>query len=245
MLEMQALRGWGWVAVCLAGLGLVILVGPPGAATGQEKAKKVDKKTAAAKKKAANVPALDSRAADLNETFIKEATTLADEYFEAGSLDKSKALLQAVLKINPESKQVQEKLKDIDDAILSFDESEVEVNVAKGWEWSGFSVLEDQPFRAKAEGTYRFAVNTTVGPAGFSQADLTKDMVPGAPTGALVGVIVKEDGKQGRPFVIGNGGDFRFKETGRLFLKVNSPPENKNVGKVVVTFSGVLIKGSK
>lgn len=243
---MNALRGWGWVACCLAGLGLVALVGPPGSATGQEKTKKVDKKTAAAKKKAAaNVPALDSRAEELSQTFVKEATTLAEEYFDAGSLEKSKALLQAVLKINPDAKQVQEKLKDIDDAILSFDETEVEVNVAKGWEWSGLSVIEDQPFRAQAEGPYRLVVNTTVGPAGFPEKDLMKDMIAGAPTGALVGVIVKEDGKQGRPFVIGTGGDFRFKETGRLFLKVNTPPDSKNIGKIVVTFSGVLIKGSK
>ena len=45
--------------------------------------------------------------------------------------------------------------------------------------------------------------------------------------------------------MIGNGGDFRFKETGRLFLKVNTPPDSKNVGKITVKFSGVLIKGSK
>lgn len=243
---MNALRGWGLTAMCLTGLGIVVSGWAPGLATGQEKAKKVDKKAAAAKKKAAaNVPALDTRAAELSESFVKEATTLAEEYFEAGSPEKSKALLQAVLKVNPEAKQVEEKLKAIDEAILSFDESEVEVNVAKGWEWSGYSIVEDQPFRAQAEGPYRFAVNTTVGPSGFPEKDIMKDMVPNAPAGALVGVIVKEDGKQGRPFVIGNGGDFRFKETGRLFLKVNAPPDSKNVGKITVKFSGVLIKGSK
>jgi hypothetical protein len=201
------------------------------------------------KKKKAAVPTtqIDLKASELSDNFVKEAQSLAGEYYDAGALDKSKSLLEAVLKLKPDAKEVELQIKKIDEDVLSANELEAEVNAAKGWEWSGVSVLEDKPFRIQAEGVYRFMVNTTVGPMGFPEKDkeLTTEMVSRAPCGGLVGVVLKEDGKQGQPFFIGNGGDFRVKESGKLFLRVNSPPDSKHVGKISVKFSGFVLKQGK
>lgn len=201
------------------------------------------------KKKKAAVPTtqIDLKASELSENFVKEAQQLASEYYDAGALDKSKSLLEAVLKLKPDAKEIELQIKKIDEDVLSANELEAEVNAAKGWEWSGVSVLEDKPFRIQAEGVYRFMVNTTIGPAGFPEKDkeLTTEMVSRAPCGALVGVVLKEDGKQGQPFFIGTGGDFRLKESGKLFLRVNSPPDSKHNGKISVKFSGFVVKAGK
>jgi len=217
-----------------------------GTVSAQEK-EKPSRKTDKKKKAAVPTTQIDLKASELSETFVKEAQQLASEYYEAGALDKSKSLLEAVLKLKPDAKEIELQIKKIDEDVLSANELEADVNAAKGWEWSGVSVIEDKPFRIQAEGVYRFMVNTTVGPAGFPEKDkeLTTEMVSRAPCGALVGVVLKDDGKQGQPFFIGNGGDFRLKESGKLFLRVNSPPDSKHNGKISVKFSGFVVKSGK
>lgn len=245
----------GWVAGIACGCGVALLIamvsfsGDHGLATTASAQEKEKSPRKADKKKKAAVPTtqIDVKAGELSDNFVKEAQALAGEYYEAGALDKSKALLEAVLKLKPGTKEVELQIKKIDEDVLSSNELEVDVNAAKGWEWSGVNVLEDKPFRIQAEGVYRFMVNTTVGPAGFTEKDkeLTTEMVSRAPCGALVGVVLKDDGKQGQPFFIGNGGDFRVKESGKLFLRVNSPPDSKHNGKISVKFSGFVLKQGK
>jgi hypothetical protein len=50
--------------------------------------------------------------------------------------------------------------------------------------------------------------------------------------------LVKD--KPGKPFLIGEGGDYTPKETGNLFLRVNSPPDSKHIGKLKVAISGYV-----
>lgn len=249
----RTLGRWTWlvaamitVAICTIPLGFPTGDAESGTVSAQEK-EKPSRKTDKKKKAAVPTTQIDLKATELSDNFVKEAQQLASEYYDAGALDKSKSLLEAVLKLKPDAKEIELQIKKIDEDVLSANELEADVNAAKGWEWSGVSVLEDKPFRIQAEGVYRFMVNTTVGPAGFPEKDkeLTTEMVSRAPCGALVGVVLKDDGKQGQPFFIGTGGDFRLKESGKLFLRVNSPPDSKHNGKISVKFSGFVVKSGK
>jgi hypothetical protein len=237
-------RSYAAVPLLLVATLCVLIGSAVGIGWAQEKtSKKADKSKK--KQSVVNEQQVDLKASALSESFVKEAQALAGEYYDAGALDKSKSLLEAVLKLNPGTKGVEEMIKKIDEDILSHNEIEIDVNVARNWEFAGVVVLPEKPFRVQAEGVYRFMVNTTVGPAGFPEKELATDMIAGFPCGALVGVVLKDDGKQGKPFLVGTGGDLRVKEGGRLFLKVNTPPEHKHNGKISVTFSGFVQKVGK
>lgn len=198
------------------------------------------KKAAKGKKPVANVQNLDIRASQIQASFTKEAEELAGAYAETGHLEKSKSLLEQALTLNPEDPGLKEKLKKVDELILSSNDFQMQVNAAGGWEETKAMLFKDQPVRFQVQGTYRFVANTTVGAAGFPDKDPEKDMAPGVPCGALMGVIVAEGNKPGKQFLIGEGGEVKPKETGYLFLRVNSPPECKHVGKLSITISGYV-----
>ena len=193
----------------------------------------------AKKKFVANTANLDVRADQVQSNFIKEAEDLANEYTDAGHFEKAKVLLQSVLTLNPKLEEIQQKIKKLDETILTSNDFETEMNPAKGWEPANATVFESRPIRFTVEGTYRFVFNGGVGGAGFPHKDPTKDMIEDAPCGALMGLILV-NGKPGKPFVIGEGRDYTPKETGLLFLRVNCPPENKNTGKLKVSISGYV-----
>ena len=187
---------------------------------------------------AANTSTLDVRAEQLHNSFLKDAETLAGEYFDAGAHDKARVLLQAALALDPKQQNLADKLKLIDETILTANDFNVDVDTSKGWEPAGVSVTENRPIRIQAEGVYKFQLTGSMGPAGAPEKDPKVDMAAGLPCGALIGIIVSTDGKLGRPFLIGEGGDITPKQTGLLLLKVNSPPENRHSGKLKVAISG-------
>jgi hypothetical protein len=106
-------------------------------------------------------------------------------------------------------------------------------------------VTKDEPIRFEAEGTYRYIINETVGPDGFTQQDLMRDMAAGVPSGALMGLIVpaprpgqREPPQPDPPFVIGSAREIEPSSDGTLLLRLNVPQGHKCVGKVKVNISG-------
>jgi hypothetical protein len=85
-------------------------------------------------------------------------------------------------------------------------------------------------------------VNVELGPKGYEQRDVTKDLISGIPTGALVGMIAPATRKRNqpnpKPFMIGDAKELKPNATGILFLKVNVPPQAKCTGKLKVKLSG-------
>ena len=237
------------VMTCLAGSWWMLpaLFERPAQAQTQDKSKssksKVSKSTSK-KKPISNVQGLDVRAEQAQASFIKEAEDLATEYIDAGHLEKAKSLLQSALTLKPEADEIKDKIKQLDETILTSNDFEVDVNVARMWEPANATVFESHPIRFQVEGTYRYVSNLTLGAAGIPDADPVKEMVAGIPCGALMGVIATADGKMSKPFAIGEGRDFTPKETGLLFLRVNCPPDNKNVGKLKVLISGYVKSGT-
>jgi hypothetical protein len=168
-------------------------------------------------------------------------------------VEKSKAMLRQILNIDPENASAQQKLKAFDEAVFSANEVDIEVDASRGWTATNLAVTKDKPIRFTADGTYKFIVNETVGPDGFSTQDVVRDMAD-APLGALVGVVVppRRPGEQrderqrptGRTFLIGTQSEFTPPEDGVVYLKLNVPPASKCVGKVRVVVSGNIKRAS-
>ena len=204
-------------------------------------ANKTSKSTTAGKKKApiGNTQTLDVKFDQIQTSFIKDAEELADQYVDAGHLDKAKFLLESVLALSPQTPGIQQKIKQIDETILTSNDFEIEVNPAQGWVSAKAMVFQDRPIRIQADGLYRFVVNSSLGPTGFPDKDVDKEMLTGMPCGALVGLILVNS-KPRNPFLTGQPRTYTPKETGVLFLRVNAPLDNKNTGKIKVSISGYV-----
>lgn len=231
--------------VCLGWLGIqtwaVLFISPIWA---QSKSSSKSKTT---KKKAGATAVLDVKANEIQDNFVKEAETLAGEYYEAGDLDKARLLLKAVQTLKPDRANLNEKLKLLDEEQLSANETSIEINVRNGWEATGLMVVAGKPMRFKSEGSYKFDLSGQVSPVGFSVGKGPQDVVPDIPLGALVGIVLTEkpvpgakedDKKKDRPFMIGLGCEYTSQKDGMLYLRVNAPPECKNMGKIKVEVSG-------
>ncbi len=198
-------------------------------------------------RKSASTKSIDVKVQRFQESFVREAAGLANQYEEAGNLVKTRRMLELILKLSPEVKGVRAKIKQIDEEMLSANELTVDVDTARGWGQPVAAVYKGQPFRIQAVGDYRFVTSLPVGPAGFSVADTSRDMAEGIRCGALVGVIVPapEGGKKpkpGKPFLVGTGGTITPRESGLLFLKINAPAGHKSNGRLKVRMTGTVRK---
>lgn len=212
-------------------------------ADGQTSSKGSKKPTA--KKPVADTSGLDGRADRLQNSFLKEAQDLANEYFEAGHFDKAKVLLESAIALKPDSADLKKKLEVLEEKMLSSNEVSAEVDPSASWKPTKIMVTAGKSIRLQVVGqgqtapSYRFSVSETISPNGFPTTDSNNfDMVPGFPCGALLGAILKTDDKPSRPFLIGEKLDFTPKDSGLLFLRINAPAGNKNTGKLKLVISG-------
>jgi hypothetical protein len=231
---MRAIRRWRLTAAAVVLGAAALSTGPT---TAQSRRPKPDSP--------ANLQALDAKAEDLEETFLTGLLEVADGYEEAGELDKAREALEAILKLKPDSETVKARLAEMDEAVFDANSHVVEVDVTKGWTATGIRVTKDEPIRFEAEGTYRYIINETVGPDGFTQEDLMRDMASGVPSGALMGLIVpaprpgqREPPQPDPPFVIGSAREVQPSSDGALLIRLNVPQGHKCVGKVKVSISG-------
>jgi len=198
-------------------------------------------------RKGASTKSIDVKVQRFQESFVRDAATLAKQYEEAGNLVKTRQMLELILKLSPEVKGVRAKIKQLDEEMLSANELESDVDTSLGWGQPVAAVFKGQAFRIQSAGDYRFVTSLSIGPTGFSVADTSRDMAAGIRCGALIGVIVPapEGGKKlkpGKPFLVGNGGTITPRETGLLFLKVNAPAGHKSMGRLKVRMTGNVRK---
>jgi hypothetical protein len=225
------------------------LLAPAASAWGQDKSK------SKASKKKGNSAVLDVKANELQGSFVKSAEELASEYYELKEYDKARVLLKSIQALDPDRAGLAAKLKLLDEEMIGSNETEVEVNTAKGWESAGVLAFNGKPIRIKAEGAYKFVISSQLGPTGFAASKVANpnDLVRDVPFGGLMGVIVsppraqgdnrtedqkRKDADKQKPFFIGEGCDYTPQGDGVLYLRVNAPAENKNTGKIKVTVSG-------
>lgn len=192
---------------------------------------------------AADTKSLDVQLERIQEQYVRETARLAEQYEQAGDLEKAKQVLQSILKVRPDLPPVEEKIKELDEAILSQNKVEVRIDVSRGWGPPVGRVFEGRRLRIRAEGEYRFRVNRTLGPDGFpTKQPENGDMARGIPCGALMGMVVTQDEsgdpKTGDPIKIGTGRVYTPKQDGLLFLRVNVPPGHESHGRIDLTVSG-------
>lgn len=231
------------VAVAI-GVVAVMVVSSPGltraeAQVSKSKSRYSRSKSAKTSTSTKNTKELDVRAEQIQESFVKETADLARSYEDAGDLEKSKVLLETILKLNPKVPGVGAKLRELDEQILTANEVDLEVDTSSGWGDPRGRVAKGKPFKIQAQGTYRLVASLTVGPDGFPSKDAINDMAAGVPCGALMGLIVAKK-KPGRPFTIGSGQTITPKEDGLLFMRVNVPPGSKCSGRIKVRLSGYV-----
>lgn len=194
-----------------------------------------------------NTRTLDSAAEKAENEYIATLADLAKQYDEAGDKQKASEMLRNILKLKPDAEVVKNKLKQYEEAIFKDNVQTIEVDVSSGWVATGILVSKDKPIRLEADGTYRFSVNESVGPGGYSNNNVTNGVVEGIPCGALMAVVGKIPETQGRranerdlprPFLVGTQKEITPKETGPLLFRVNTPEGAKCVGKIKVKVTG-------
>lgn len=194
----------------------------------------------------AEIKSLDFKAEKVEMDFLKSLVELATDYEKAGEIERSKAMLESILKIKPDSDSVKQKLKSYEEEVFDRKSTIVDLDVSRGWINAGVLVTKDEPVRIQAEGSYRFMVNEELGPKGYESRDPTKDLVSNIPTGALIGMIAPATRKKNQtapqPFLIGDARELKPNESGILFLRVNTPPLAKCTGKMKLKLSGNITR---
>lgn len=189
--------------------------------------------------KSVNVKAIDVKATQVQQAFIKDAAELAKTYEDAGFLEKAKEMLGRIEAVSPDTPGVKEKLKQLNESILTSNEFDIDFDTSKGWGKPVAAVFKDRAFRIQAGGTYRFVTNLATDPEGFPTEEVTTDMASGIRCGALMGLIVSK-GKPGKPFYVGTGQQLTPKEDGLLLLRVNAPPGSSCSGDLKIRLSGYV-----
>lgn len=189
-----------------------------------------------------NVSSVDRKADEAQQSFMRASAELAKEYEELGELGKAQQVLQNMLKLSPGVKQIEEKIKALNEQRLSQNEAGVEVDPNRGWVSAKVAVEKGKTIRFLANGDCRITINQLqTGPEGVPSDDLKTDLISGVPLGGLMGMIVDNKGKTGQPFAIGQKLETTADTTGQLFLRVNVPPQAKVTGRYRVQVSGDIL----
>ena len=192
----------------------------------------------------AELKRLDTRLDEFRETFMRDISGLIKSYEDAGQFERSKVLLEALEKLDPQSKPVRDKLAEIKGRILDASEFEIEIEPGGPWQPVG-TVAAGQPLRILVAGEYKLVAAVTVGAEGLSGDDPAEDVVPYVPLGGLMAVITapqsggRAGGQPPRPFAVGANYEKPAPAAGFLSVKVNVPPGARCTGRLTARISGV------
>ena len=79
------------------------------------------------------VKAIDAKAAKIEQLFITEAFNLSKEYADAGQLEQSRKLLEAIIKLDSSLEPVKQRLKQLNEAIMTSNSADLTIDVGQGW----------------------------------------------------------------------------------------------------------------
>lgn len=192
-----------------------------------------------------SVMALDAKAKKAVEDFSREVFVIAKNYEDEGELEKAKSILKTLSVVHPELKGLKEKIKSLDEEILSANDFEIDWTTSSVWKAPIARVAKGKKFRVQVSGGYRMTATLNIPPTGVPQGKGIDAPLAAAPFGSLVGVIMPVDKKKAKdvePFPIGDGKDIDPKTSGFLYIRVNLPPGSRPTGKLDLKFSGYVLK---
>lgn len=229
---------------CVVGISLAAFNGTM-AQSSRSRAKSKSKSSS----RKGGVKAIDAKAEKIEQQFITEAYNLSKEYADAGQLESSKKLLEAIIKLDGSLDPVKQRLKELNEAIMTSNSADLKIDISQGWTRPIANVFKGRKVRIQASGTYKVTANLTLDVNGIPKAEGKAEgrigVNAGMPIGALMGPIVKEDGKPGKLFVIKDGIEINPKEDGQLSVRVNMPSEFKCTGQVELQLSGYVVTSKK
>jgi len=201
---------------------------------------------------AQNTATLNTKAEKLQAEFVRGAVDLASEYEKAGDPAAAIALLERVGKVLPENRELQQKLDDLQNDVLSADETTLTIDASNDWTPIA-QVRKGAAYRLAAAGSYRISMSGNVTIDGVPPGDNVSGLTDEAPLGALIGAYVDPQATRGRPsrdrkknqpkiFRIKSDGasDRTADETGLLVVRLNLPEGARASGKIRVLLSGQI-----
>ncbi|APZ91865.1 hypothetical protein [Fuerstiella marisgermanici] len=181
---------------------------------------------------------LEMRLSKAEDALVSEYKDVAMKLYNQGDKEKSMAMLRRLKELNPRLEGLGDQIKQINEELMDENANEFDLDTKKPWESIG-EVSEDKPFRIQSSGEFKMTFNATVTVDGLKPDKESKDYLPGAPLGCLLGVIVT-DGKPGKPFPVKSQLEHTPKKGGTLFLKVNVPEGTRCLGRIKVKVSGYI-----
>lgn len=182
---------------------------------------------------------LEMRLQKAEEALISEYKDVAVEFYNQGDKEKSMAMLRRLQQLNPKLDGLGNRIESIGEELMQENAEEFDLDTKKSWEPVGL-VYEDKAFRVQAAGEYRLTFTASVNVEGLQPDEESRDYQPAAPLGCLLGTIVNEEGKPGKPFAVKSQLEQTPKKGGILFLKVNVPTGTRCTGKIKVKVSGYI-----
>ena len=189
----------------------------------------------------------DKRAESLDDAYVEALDDLAADYERAGAIDKARQTLRRRLQVEGDER-IADHLESLDELDFVRNRRELSIDPGVGWVPAGVKVTKGREIRIEASGTYRLMYNQELGPDGVRTDSIASDFVAGAPLGTLIATIVPEASRERRgrngkkdepkPFPVGSSLAMTPELDGRLFLKVNIPPDTRAVGSLDVVVSG-------
>jgi hypothetical protein len=197
---------------------------------------------------AAEVKRLDAKLEEVRESFLRDTNQLIKAYEDVGQFDRAKALLDALLKLDPQNEPIKAKLAQLNKEMLDANEFDFDLDPASSWQPVG-AVSRGRTLRIKVEGKYKVRASVEAGPDGAPGNDPAQDLIPSVPFGAVMAVITNPgtggrpdagagNAQQPKPFTVGSSFERPADRDGMLYLKVNVPPGAKCTGGLTARISG-------
>ncbi|MCA9052015.1 MAG: hypothetical protein KDA89_24925 [Planctomycetaceae bacterium] len=181
---------------------------------------------------------LELRLQKAEESLVNEYKEVVAEFYKQGDKEAAMAMLQRLRELNPSMEGLKDKIAEMNEELLQENPTDIEIDVRKSWEPVG-EVLEGKPFRIQASGEFKLTYTVSVGPDGLQTEKESKDFLPQAPLGSLIGIIAS-DGEAGKPFPVKSQLEMTPKKGGVLLMKVNVPEGTKCVGRLKVHVTGYI-----
>lgn len=191
------------------------------------------------------VKKIDAKMEKVKDSFLKDTEALINSYEDAGSYDRARIILEALQKLYPQNETIKAKIETLSSKALDSSEFEMDLDVSKSWVEIG-PVQKDRTIRIRVSGDYKLTSGTvTSGPDGLTGDNPDKDLLANIPFGAVMGAVIPPAGGGGnekppRPFLVGASFEKPSERDGKLYLKVNVPPNSKCVGRLQVKVGGTV-----